>query len=117
MEKLKAISDLTSGFSAVEESLKSLRKSYETLTVAFAREDVSDLLVANKMQVELDDLIDTLAVMHSALFEKQGKTLKVEPMPSDAVAYADKTAFWEVLSNLVTMRQDIQRAWSRFQPS
>ncbi len=102
LKNLEMLADLAKRFRSVEESLGNLETSTQELLVAFARDDVSDLLVANPTRLELWDFIDTLAVLHSKLYEDQNKQLEVNDIPRDLVAYADKTALWEVIANLLT---------------
>jgi signal transduction histidine kinase len=102
LKNLDMLAELATRFRAVETSLGGLQQSAQDLVIAFARDDVADLLVARPTRLDLGDFLDTLTVMHSKLFEEQKKQLVLGEIPSDAVAYADKTAVWEVLCNLVT---------------
>lgn len=102
VKNLEMLTELAKRFRSVENSLGSLQRATQDLVVAFARDDVVDLLVAKKAQVDLPDFLDTLVVMHSKVFEEQSKQLILGEIPPCAEAYADKTALWEVLCNLVT---------------
>ena len=87
---------------AVDEAVGQLRESASHLIIAFAKEDVEDLLVVRRTSVPVKDFLDTLVFMHTKAYDDAHLKLTVGEIPDDWTMYVDSQAFYEVMANLLT---------------
>jgi len=96
------INDAINSLKKIKSSVEDLRKSSGDLMVAFSRENVEDLLSIKKIKVNIKDFIDLLIFMHKKRYDEAGLILESNKIPKSWVCHMDKTAIWEVLTNLLT---------------
>lgn len=103
---LSHIGSALKSFKQIEERVLALRQSAEDLMLAFSRDDVDALLRVRAMPVNVKEFVSTLIFINSKKYEKKTLTLNSTPseeeIPADWQIWVDKTAFWEVMDNLLT---------------
>ena len=96
------INDAINSLKKIKSSVEDLRKSSGDLMVAFSRENVDDLLRINKIKVNIKDFVELLIFMHKKRYNEAGLILESNKIPKSWVCHMDKTAIWEVMTNLLT---------------
>jgi signal transduction histidine kinase len=100
--------------------VKDLQVAAGDVMLAFTRDNVDALLKIEKVSINIYDFLDTLRFMNAKRYEKEGKKLlQLVPIPKDWTLWADKTAFWEVIDNLLNnavrfARQEVVVSVKRF---
>jgi signal transduction histidine kinase len=93
-------------FKKIEERVLALRQSAEDLMLTFSRDNVDALLRVRAADVNVKDFVSTLIFINSKKYEKKGLKLTASPneeeIPPDWKMWVDKTAFWEVMDNLLS---------------
>jgi signal transduction histidine kinase len=85
----------------IKQSVGDLRSTSGELLLAFSSKKVEDILRVNKVVFNLSEFFKTLVFRNQGIFEARGVTLEVFPISPDWNISADKTAFWQVMSNLL----------------
>ena len=85
----------------IKQSIGDLRNTSGELLLAFSSKKVEDILRVNKVVFNLSEFFKTLVFRNQGIFEARGVTLEVFPISQDWYISADKTAFWQVMSNLL----------------
>ena len=107
LESLLAhVGSAVESFKKIEERVLALRQNAEDLMLTFSRDDVDALLRVRATDVNVREFVSTLIFINSKKYEKKGLFLSATPaeetIPADWMMWVDKTAFWEVMDNLLT---------------
>lgn len=93
-------------FKKIEERVLALRQSAEDLMLTFSRDNVDALLRVRAADVNVREFVSTLIFINSKKYEKKGLKLTASPneetIPPEWRMWVDKTAFWEVMDNLLS---------------
>jgi len=86
----------------IEKMVNRLQTASGDIMLTFSKDNVDEFLLLKKKKVNIYDFMDTLIFMNSRSYEEKGLQLITSDIPKDWTFLVDKTAFNEVMMNLLT---------------